>query len=319
MLTPYYAELAINDFELETKWLSKFATDASIMEQSLQGKEEKDLFGVSYQGQRETQITRVSSLGEGRAQTPENTIISALLDYPLVDYDEQRDLLLKLSRQAVTYYQSFVNEGDALKMMVENNFRQIAKEIYDQILIHKEYKTDSYLDSTIGEPRAYLEQYNISRTLDENPVTLESQIDRFSREKIYTGFKKACHSMYKFDSSDEVRFAYLLDKDGDVINWLRPAPNQFEGLFWRDEFGNSQHRYEPDFVIELKDEIVMVEVKPSGEINDRDVQEKKKTADKYCELISNNIGKYGITKPWHYVIVPTDKITVHSTVVNLLM
>ena len=49
MLTPHYGELTINDFELDITKLSKFATDASILEQALQGKEEKDLFGVAYQ------------------------------------------------------------------------------------------------------------------------------------------------------------------------------------------------------------------------------------------------------------------------------
>ena len=56
MLTPHYGELTINYFELDITKLSKFATDASIIEQALQGKEEKDLFGVAYQGNRETEI-----------------------------------------------------------------------------------------------------------------------------------------------------------------------------------------------------------------------------------------------------------------------
>jgi type III restriction enzyme len=318
MLTPHYGELTIDDFDLDITRLSKFTTEVSILEQALQGKEEKDLFGVAYPGHRETEITRVSSLGEGRTQSPENTIISALLDFPLIDYDEQRELLLKLSNQAVVHYRSFVSDTGALKMMVENNFRQIAKEIYDQILKHKEFKSESYLESSIREPKPYLEQYNISRSVDEKSVTLESQLDRFSRDKIYTGFSKACHSMYKFDSSDEARMAYLLDKESSVEDWLRPAPNQFEGLYWRDAEGNSQHRYEPDFVVEFKNEIVMIEVKPEVEIKDLDVQEKKKTADKYCELVSANVGKYGITKSWRYVIVPTEKITVSSTVMRLL-
>ena len=191
-------------------------------------------------------------------------------------------------------------------------------EIYDQILLHKEFKSVGYLESSIREPKPYLEQYNISRSFDEKSVTLESQLDRFSREKIYTGFTKACHSMYRFDSSDEVRMAYLLDRESSIEDWLRPAPNQFEGLYWRDEAGNSQHRYEPDFVVEFENQIVMIEVKPEGEIKNLDVQEKKKTADKYCELVSKNVGKYGIVKPWRYIIVPTEKITVSSTVIVLL-
>jgi type III restriction enzyme len=318
MLTPHYGELIIEDFNLDTKKLSRYATDTSILEERLQGGQEKDLFGNIQQGTRETEITRVSSLGEGRKQSPENTIISALIEQPLLDYEEQKTLLLKLSGQAVTYYKSFVRDENALKMVIENNFRQIAKEIYDQILEHKEFVSDGYLESGIREPKPYLEQYNLSLIQNEKPVTLESQLDRFSRDKIYTGFSKACHSMYRFDSSDEVRMAYLLDRDSSVKDWLRPAPNQFEGLYWRDESGDSQHRYEPDFVVEFKHEIVMIEVKPSSEINMPDVQEKKKTAERYCELVSKNIGSFGIIKPWRYVIVATERITLSSTIAGLL-
>lgn len=300
--------------------LSRYATEASILEERLQGSEEKDLFGNIQQGQREKELTRVSSLGEGRKQSPENTIIAALWDYPLVDYEsEQKGLLLKLAGQAVAYYKSFVSDERTVKMMVENNFRQMAKEIYDQILEHKSYVSEGYLESSIREPKSYLEQYNISLSLNEKPVTLESQLDRFPREKVYTGFKKACHSMYRFDSSFEGRLAYLLDEDLSVEDWLRPAPTQFEGLYWRDESGDSQNRYEPDFVVEFEKEIVMIEVKPDEEIEAYDVQEKKKTAEKYCELVSRHIGNYGIVKPWRYVIVPTEKISLTATIAGLLV
>lgn len=320
MLTPHYGELIIDDFDLDVRRLSRYTTGASIMEQRLQGTEELDLFGNAHQGDRETVLTRVSSLGEGRAQSSESTIIAALTDHPLIDYDDSKQtaLLLKLAKQAVSHYKSFVSDDNAVKMMVENNFRQIAQEIYDQILEHKKFVSESYLESGIREAKPYLEQFNISRDHNDQPVTLESQLNRFPREKIYTGFKKACHSMYRFDSSDEARLAYLLDKDPSVEDWLRPAPNQFEGLYWRDESGNSQHRYEPDFVVELKNKIVMVEVKPDGEMNLPDVKAKRTTAEKYCVIVNKNIRKFGIVKPWKYVIIPTEKIVIHSTIEGLL-
>jgi len=318
ILTPHYGELIIKDFDLDTKRLSRYTTHASIIEERLQGSQEKDLFGNPQTEARETEITRVSSLGEGRKQSPENTIIAALWDHPLVDYEsDQKDLLIKLAQQAVMYYRSFVRDENSLKMMVENNFRQIAKEIYDQILEHKEFKSDGYLESGIREPKPYLEKYNTSLIFGEKPATLESQLDRFPKDKLYFGFNKACHSQYRFDSSDEARLAYLLDKDKAVEDWLRPAPNQFEGLYWRDETGDSQHRYEPDFVVEFKDEIVMLEIKPGSEINTPNVQEKKKTADKYCELISKTIGSYGIVKPWRYMIIATENIKINSTIAGL--
>ncbi len=319
ILMPHYGELVIEDFNLDVKRLSRYAAEASILEERLQGGEDKDLFGNIQQGTRKTELTRVSNLGEGRKQSAENTIIAALTDYPLVDYEsEQKGLLLKLAGQAAAYYKSFVSDEKTVKLMVENNFRQMAKEIYGQILEHKRYVSESYLESGIREPKPYLEQYNISLSFNEKPVTLESQLDLFPREKIYTGFKKACHSTYRLDSSFEGRLAYLLDEDSSVEDWLRPAPAQFEGLYWRDESGSSQNRYEPDFVVEFEKEIVMIEVKPEEEIRNYDVQEKKKTADKYCELVSKNIGNYGIVKPWRYIIVPTEKITLNATIGGLL-
>ena len=124
--------------------------------------------------------------------------------------------------------------------------------------------------------------------------------------------------MYHFDSSDEVRFAYLLERDDVIEDWLRPAPKQFEGLFWRDAEGDASHHYEPDFVIELKNEIVMIEVKPGSKIMDNDVQAKKVTAEKYCEKVNNNIGKYGIVKPWRYLIIATERIALTSTIAGLI-
>lgn len=320
ILTPNYGEATIEDFDLDTSRLTRYSSETSILTQRLQAKGELDLFGNTTVGAPEKEQTRVPSLGEGRAQSPENTIIAALVDFPLVDYEDpnQTSLLLKLASQATQYYRTFVSDDNSLKMMIENNFRQIAKEIYDQIVAHNKYISEGFLESTIGEPRPYLEPYNISKTQDEKPVTLESQVNRFPKDLIYTGFDKACHSMYRFDSSDEVRLAYLLDKDPSVEDWLRPSPRQFEGLFWRDEMGNSHHRYEPDFVVELEHKIVLIEVKPGSEIDVFDVQAKKTTAERYCEIVTKNIGKYGITKPWEYVILKTERITITSTIEGLL-
>ncbi len=82
MLTPHYGELVIKDFDLITSRLSKYSTDTSILEERLQGSQAKDLFGNIQEGARESEVTRVSSLGEGRKQSPENTIISALVEKP---------------------------------------------------------------------------------------------------------------------------------------------------------------------------------------------------------------------------------------------
>lgn len=321
ILTPHFGELSIEQFDLDTSVLQNYTNERAILEEQLQNNREKNLFDEEVPGRRMTEITRVSSFGAHTRQTPQSTIIAALLDSPLVDYDDpaQKPLLLNLADQAVTYYRKKAIDEDNLSLIIESNARSIAEDIYKQILTHKEYKSESYLESTISEPKPYLEQYNISVSFGEKPVSLESQLDTFSAKFIYGQFQRACHSMYRFDSSDEVRLAYLLDRDESVEDWLRPAPNQFEGLYWRDSEGESHHRYEPDFVVEQNDEIVMIEVKPENEISDPSVQAKKQTAEKYCEVVNKNIGKFGIIKPWRYVIIPTEKITIQSTVASLLI
>lgn len=320
ILTPHFGELIIKDFDLDITKLSFYASERMVLEEQLQGDTQKNLMNEDVPGRRKSEVTKVTSFGLHTRQTPQNTIIAALLDFDLVDYDDskQRDLLLKLANQAVDYYKKKTNDYASLALLIETNARSIAEDVYKQILNHKELKSESYLESDIREPKSFLEQYNIALSYSEKTVSLESQIDTFSAKYTYSNFEKACHAMYKFDSSDETRLAYILDKDGDVEDWLRPAPNQFEGLYWRDEVGNSQHRYEPDFVVELDKEIVMIEVKPESEIGLPDVQTKKLTADKYCEVVNRNIGKYGIVKPWRYVIIPTEKISLNSTVNNLL-
>jgi len=320
ILTPNYGELVLLNFDLDTSILQGYTNERAILEEQLQNNREKDLFGEEVPGRRMTEITRVTSFGNNKRQTPQSTIIAALLDYPLTDYDDlsQRPLLLKLAEQATIHYRKKAVDEDNLALIIESNVRPIADDIYNQILKNKVFKSEGYLESDVRESKPYLEQYNISLSFGTKAVYLESQIDTFSAKLVYGPFQKACHSMYRFDSSDEVRLAYLLDRDDSVEDWLRPAPNQFDGLYWRDSEGESHHRYEPDFVVELENEIVMIEVKPQGEIDTQSVQAKKQTADKYCEIVNKNIGKYGIVKPWLYIILPTDRITIRSTVQGLL-
>jgi len=175
----------------------------------------------------------------------------------------------------VAHYRKKAIDEDNLALIIESNAASIADDIYKQILAHKELKSEGYLESDLREPKPYSEDYGISELLGEKIVSLDSQADTFSAKMLYGYFNRACHSKYRFDSSDEARLAYLLDRDEAVEDWLRPAPNQFDGLYWRDEQGDSSHRYEPDFVAELKNEIVMIEVKPESEINDPSVQAKK--------------------------------------------
>lgn len=319
-LTPHFSSLIIHDFNLDSSKLRTYTNERSIIEQRLQDNEDYNLFGDKIHGNHDIQITRVNSFGEYIRQSPQSTIIASLLDFPIIDYDDptQKLILLKLSAQAIEFYGKNISDKNSLALMIESNINSIANDIYSQILNHTEYIGKSFLDSQIAEPKPFLEQYNISMLPNETVYKLDSSKANFGANYVYGHFQKACHPMYKFDSTPEVRLACILDRDNDVEDWLRPAPNQFEGLYWRDSKGDSNRRYEPDFVVELSKNIVIVEVKPESEFNDPDVQSKKLTAEEYCVIVNNNIGNYGIVKPWKYIIVPSEKILLTSTARALL-
>jgi type III restriction enzyme len=102
---------------------------------------------------------------------------------------------------------------------------------------------------------------------------------------------------YKFDSSTELDFAFLLEYDSDVLKWIRPVPNQFK-IYW----ANGAHQYEPDFVAETESTIYMIETKADKNIEDEDVQSKKEAAERYCQIVTEYTLKNG-GKPWQYVII----------------
>jgi type III restriction enzyme len=100
--------------------------------------------------------------------------------------------------------------------------------------------------------------------------------------KVFSGFRKTCHNLYKFDSKTEKDSAIILEQDNAALKWLRPAQNQFH-IYWK----HNSKRYSPDFVVETADAIYMVETKKEGAIEDTDVQEKAQAALQYCNMLLN--------------------------------
>ena len=104
-------------------------------------------------------------------------------------------------------------------------------------------------------------------------------------------------------------FSIILEKQSDVLKWLKPAANQFN-IFWSDRY--NPHRYEPDFVVETENTIYLIETKKSTAMNDTDVIEKAKSALIYCE----NATKYNLKnggKAWKYVLLPHDSVQENMT------
>lgn len=244
--------------------------------------------------------------GKGRIvpENLDNLIVNELINAPEVDYDECTDLLFSLAKDALTKLRSYLNE-DQLINVVQYHRRDIAKFIYTQMMAPEHFYCDApEYDEPIVRPFTQIEDHNLSKFSGDavHDYTETITPTKAIPTKIFTGFKKSCHDMYKFDSKTEKDFAAILEKDVQVLKWLRPAKKQFQ-IYWK----HNSRQYVPDFVVETADAIFMVETKKEGDIETGEVQEKATAAAEYCKHASDFTTKNN-GKPWKYVIIPHNAV-----------
>ncbi len=274
---------------------------------------ELDVSGLNYQPVSEEIIRRTlrTNLSEVLQSTesgmerdiPSNIVMNELVNYPEIDYDRESELLHKIVQQAVVKLGNNRSEED-LENIVLYHKREIGNFIYAQLQQHFFLETGAY-EEPVVYPFTRIEPHNFSKyTADKihhftETITPTNMIST----KVFGGFKKACHNLYKFDSKAEKDFATILEDDREVVRWLRPSMSQFL-MYWK----RNSKRYEPDFVVETKDAIYLVEIKAERDIDDAEVLEKAEAGKKYCEAATkfNTINR---GKPWRYVILPHTSIS----------
>lgn len=271
-------------FDLDTTNLSYQALDQEIIRLGLKDKV----------------VETLKAKSSGSYGHPIKMIISELIDYPEIDYDDNAELLHHLATQAYNAIAENIEKKEELPQTIFQFKATIAEKIYQQmkspdhfILHQSDYKAKSVLPFQKIEPWNFSAMINFGYK-DYREVVPPALIPKL----VFRGFEKACHFEYKFDSKTELDLSFVLETDADVLKWLRPAPNQFR-MYWN----NNAKRYEPDFVVETADAIYMVETKAENELKNDDVIQKTAAALNYCknatEFTSQNGGK-----AWHYVLIP---------------
>ena len=189
--------------------------------------------------------------------------------------------------------------------------KEIANEIYKQMLDHFKHKKGLIIERVVEERKFNIPtqfNYNIKKNIFEN---YDSDRDGNIKSVLFDGIKKGIFENTKFDSVPELTLAKILEKETFVINWLRPARDEFNITY------NHGNRYEPDFVVESDQMIYLVEVKADNQLEDEEVIEKKKKAIHYCKIVSE-WAKVNNKKEWRYVFIPASKIQTNSSFENLV-
>lgn len=242
-----------------------------------------------------------------RVDTAENEIVRHIIVHENVDYSTCADLIYKLIGEVKTHFLTYLSESDAIEVMYQRQ-STIADMIYAQMMQHF-YTNEIEYRATEMRPFSRIETGFGGKIKSDEIFDLRATIPAGEvRSKVFKGFKKACHTLYKFDSDTERRFAIVLENDASVRKWMRPSAKQFNIYYGP----GGVSRYEPDFVVETDNGIFMIETKASNEMDRRIVIEKAHAALVYCRAVSewnkNNGGK-----PWDYALISHDEVRINSS------
>ncbi len=259
-------------------------------------------------GTQETISLRGAGIVEERL---EDYIVSGLIDFDDVAYDEHADLLYNLASQTVAHFQTYLSEEDTRKVL-RCYQRDISRFIHVQM---QEHYWEEVVDYEVKVSKGFteLKQSAFTSSIHEEPAnyriepTDKSNMARY----LFSGFQKCLYSVQKFDSDSERKLAVILERE--AIKWFKPAKGQFQ-IFYRQ--GADHSEYQPDFVAETDDMIYMLEPKKRSEMEDATVLAKKESAQQWCEHASQHAANHG-GKRWRYVLIPHDEIAENMTLNGL--
>jgi type III restriction enzyme len=241
----------------------------------------------------------------------EDYVVSGLIDFDDVCYDDNAELLYDLAGQVVQHFRIYLSEEETRRVL-QIYQRQIASFVHVQMQDHYweeavDYEVKISKGFTELKESAYTAIAGDSILNFRTPPTDKNNIAKY----IFGGFQRCLFDKQKFQSDSERKLAVILDRDSE--KWFKPARGQFQIYY---KWGADHLEYQPDFVAETTDCIYMLEPKASNQITDEDVLAKRDVAVKWCKHASDYTSSYG-GKPWQYVLIPHDAITENMTLSGL--
>lgn len=260
-----------------------------------------------------TSEREVLALGHGGLDEArlEDYVVSGLIDFDDIAYDDHADLLYDLATQTIDHFRSYLPEEEISKVL-RCYQRDIAKFIHAQMQDYY-WEDDVEHEVRISKGFAELKPSSYSTRIHEPAIDYRvSPADKSNMPKyLFGGFERCLFPVEKFASDSERKLAVILERD--ARKWFKPARGQFQ-LFYRR--GADHLEYQPDFVAETEDMVYMLEPKASNELEDPTVLAKKAAALKWCERASEHALANG-GKRWRYVLIPHDAIADNMTLTGL--
>ncbi|MFZ1551174.1 MAG: DEAD/DEAH box helicase family protein [Anaerolineae bacterium] len=260
-----------------------------------------------------TNQLEILAVGKGGVQEArlEDTVVSGLVDFDDISYDDHADLLYDLAAQVIGHFQTYLSEDETRKVL-RCYQKPIAQFVHAQMEQHYWEGAAGY-DVVISKGFSELKPsaYTASAT---DPVLnfRQSPADKSNMSKyLFGGFARCLYPVQKFQSDPERVLAVILERE--ALKWFRPAKGQFQ-IYYKQ--GADHLEYQPDFVAETETVIYMLEPKARNALNDADVLVKRDAAVNWCQMASDHAKSYG-GKRWEYVLIPHDVIAENMTLALL--
>jgi len=261
-----------------------------------------------------TNQLEVVSMGRGGIDEArlEDYVVSGLVDFDDISYDEHADLLYDLAAQTVRHFKGYLSEEDTRKVL-RCYQRDIARFIHAQMQAHFWVEDVAGYEVIISKGFTELKQSAYTYSAQEPPANYRVEpTDKSNMAKyLFGGFQRCLYPVQKFDSDSERKLAVILEREAS--KWFKPAKGQFQ-IYYQN--GADHPEYQPDFVAETAATIYMLEPKKRTELQDPVVIAKKEAAVKWCANASDHAASYG-GKPWCYVLIPHDEIAENMTLKGL--
>ena len=242
----------------------------------------------------------------------QDLVVKGLLGNPEISYDENAETLYHLADQIVGHFEARGHDYDTVRDILVAHERDLSRLVFGQMEQHQTQGQVRYVhevrqgftelrSSTLNYSRGGL----ISNPLARPPAGLRIEAC------VYTGFTRSLYPEVKFQSDAERVLAVILDRD--TQKWFRPVKGQFLMTY---RLGHLMREYQPDFVAETANEILMLEVKAQNELDDPEVLEKARVAREWCAAASVHTAKSG-GKAWRYSVIPHTAVALNQTLANL--
>jgi type III restriction enzyme len=292
-------KLIFHDFDLDTRKMNFQPGSEEIITRELQSG---------------TQRIIAASKGFYKERFIENHLVSVLIDKQEIWYDEHKELLYKLTNQAVGHFQSYLKSDKEVINVILNFKMPISEIIYQQMMENHEIIHEGFEKPVMTvRPFSEIKTASVSMNKGDRIYDFKENIEPASqiRNKVFGGFLKAYHKVYKFDSKTEKDFATILEQDSSCVKWLKPAHNQFS-----ISYGRPSKLYLPDFIVEANEFIAMVETKKKDDVESSQVQLKAQAAINYCKNATKYNQKIG-GKPWKYILITHDAVKLNMSLTYL--